>query len=254
MKWETELYTNVFDDLQKNNISFDSDVGVDGIVTDFLIYAPDGRQIAVELKNWNKFDGFTKQAAKQIELYKSNLGVDKAFIVINNLERSNNSTGVITYKNLIPTLLNEFSKKTETKKKESPVINKPPKKEIFAAMPFDPIYEDVYYVSMAEAARGIDAVVERVDQVEYSGPIVEKIKSMIENSIAVIADLSESNPNVMYEVGYAHARRIPTVHICSTPLDELPFDVSGWNTISYGIGQTHSLGDKILRRLRAIVK
>ena len=78
MKWETNLFNNVFNDLQENNISFDSDVGIDGVVTDFLIYAPDGRQIAVELKDWNKFEGFTKQAAKQTELYKSNLGVDKA--------------------------------------------------------------------------------------------------------------------------------------------------------------------------------
>lgn len=253
MKLEKYLFDNIINDLEENNISFDTDVGIDGVETDFLIYAPDGRQFAIELKNWNKFDGFTKHAAIQTELYKSNLGVDKAFIVISNLERSNTSTGVVTYKKLIPAILNEFSKKTETKKKVSPSIQKSPKKEIFAAMPFDPKYEDVFYVSMAEAARGIDAVIERVDQVEYSGPIVDKIKSMIEDSIAVIADLSESNPNVMYEVGYAHARRIPTVHICSTPLNELPFDVGNWNTISYGIGQTHSLGEKILQRLKAII-
>lgn len=253
MNWEKELFDKVYKDLQDNNITFDTDVGIEGVETDFLIYAPDDRKFVVELKDWKKFEGFTKQAALQTEFYKSNLGVDEAFIVISNLQRSNNSTGVITYEKLIPALLNEFSKVTKEKKKVSPSIQKTPKKEIFAAMPFDPKYEDVYFISMAEAARGVDAVVERVDQVEYSGPIVDKIRSMIENSIAVIADLSESNPNVMYEVGYAHAKRIPTVHLCSTPLKELPFNVSDWNTIAYEIGQTHLLGKKIQQRLEAII-
>jgi nucleoside 2-deoxyribosyltransferase len=76
---------------------------------------------------------------------------------------------------------------------------------------------------------------------------------MIKDSIAVIADLSESKPNVMYEVGYAHAMEKPTIHICSTPLKDLPFDVAHWNTIDYQQGQTHKLGRTIAQRLSSIL-
>jgi nucleoside 2-deoxyribosyltransferase len=112
----------------------------------------------------------------------------------------------------------------------------------------------VYFVAMADAARQVGAVCRRVDQEQYSGEVVGRIREMIRSSDAIIADLSESKPNVLYEVGFAHALAKPTVHICSTPLDKLPFDVSHWNTIPYQKGQTHSLGARIARRLRGVMK
>jgi len=69
----------------------------------------------------------------------------------------------------------------------------------------------------------------------------------------VIVDLSEAKPNVLYEAGYAHALRKPVVHICSTPLSELPFDVRNWNTIAYRRGQTALLREPLARRLKAVM-
>ena len=60
----------------------------------------------------------------------------------------------------------------------------------------------------------------------------------LRRSSAVIADLSESKPNVLYEAGLAHALKRPSVHICSTPIADLPFDVRNWNTIFCRRGQT----------------
>ncbi len=57
----------------------------------------------------------------------------------------------------------------------------------------------------------------------------------------MIADLSGLNPNVMYELGFAHALGKKVIHITNTPLNELPFDVRNWNTHSYKIGQTRRL-------------
>ena len=59
------------------------------------------------------------------------------------------------------------------------------------------------------------------------------VRRLIEASIAVIIDLSEAKPNVLYETGYVHALSKPTVHICSTPMSGLPFDVRNWNTLKY---------------------
>ncbi|MGB2963575.1 MAG: hypothetical protein WBB69_06270 [Anaerolineales bacterium] len=253
MKTEKDLYNYIINSFEESNINYDTNVGIGGVEPDFLIFVPDGRKFSVDLKYWNKFDGFTNLAAKQSEHYSTDIGVDRSFIVINDLERSNTSTGVVTPEKLIPTILNEMSKKDVKQKTKQPSIRRSPKKEIFAAMPFDIKYQDVYFVAMAEAADRINAVCNRVDQEEFSGDIVEKIKSMINTSVAVIADLSESNPNVMYEVGYAHGKKKPTVHICSTPLKELPFDVAQWNTISYRRGQTYKLGEKIYTRLKELL-
>ena len=81
---------------------------------------------------------------------------------------------------------------------------------------------------------------------------VDEIQALIRSAIAVIVDLSESRANVLYEAGYSHALEKPTVHICSTPLCELPFDVAHWNTIKYQMGQTYHLRDVLARRLEAI--
>jgi len=252
MKTEQDLYNFIIQGFEESGIQYDTDVGIGGVEPDFLIFAPDGRLFTVDIKYWEKFAGFTKNAAKQSQHYRTDIGVDRSFIVIHDLERSYASTGVVTPEKLIPTILNEMAKK-DVEGKAKPSLRKSPKKEIFAAMPFDIKYQDVYFVAMAEAADRINAVCRRVDQEEYSGDIVKKIKSMIDESAAVIADLSESNPNVLYEVGYAHGKDIPTVQVCSTPLGDLPFDVAHWNTIPYQQGQTHQLGEKIFARLKEIL-
>ena len=253
MKKEQELHDFIQSELESKDITFDSNVGISGVASDFLIYVPDGRKFAVDLKYWDKFDGFTTLAAKQSELYSSDIGVDRAFIIVESLERSDYSTGVVSPDKFMLALNNAMAEKETTRISKSPTISKSPEKIIFAAMPFDKKYQDVFFVAMAMAAKKANAVCKRVDQEEFSGDIVEKIKNLIDNSVAVIADLSESKPNVLYEVGYAHGKPRPTIHICSTPFEELPFDISHWNTIKYIQGQTYKLGEKIYSQLKAIL-
>lgn len=128
---------------------------------------------------------------------------------------------------------------------------RPPSGIVFAAMPFAPEYGDVYWVAMRAAAQALGLACVKVDEEDYVGDIVVKIKSLITESVAVIGDLSEAKPNVLYELGFAHALDRPTVHICATPLDQLPFDVRNWNTLEYGLGQTHRLIEPLTRRLRS---
>jgi hypothetical protein len=124
-------------------------------------------------------------------------------------------------------------------------------KSVFAAMPFSAEYEDVYFVAMTESAKAVDAACERLDHQEFVGRISARMIDQILQADALIADLSGANPNVMYELGYAHALEIPAIHISSTPLPELPFDVRDWNTIKYELGRTHVLRDKLTARLKA---
>jgi nucleoside 2-deoxyribosyltransferase len=57
----------------------------------------------------------------------------------------------------------------------------------------------------------------------------------------------------MYEIGYAVGRGKPVIHICSTPLGKLPFDVAQINTIAYTRGRTHRLGELLASRIKATI-
>ncbi len=103
---------------------------------------------------------------------------------------------------------------------------------------------------MRRAAEQVGAVCDRVDRREFQGSVIDEVQRLIRKSIAVIVDLSESKPNVLYEAGYAHALKKPCIHICSTPMEKLPFDVSQWKTTSYHPGQTHKLAQELAHRLK----
>ena len=52
----------------------------------------------------------------------------------------------------------------------------------------------------------LDIKAERVDEQIYKEGILERIYRQIESADIIIADMSGQNPNVFYEVGYAHAK------------------------------------------------
>lgn len=239
--------------LKENGIPFQRQVTVGGLQPDFLVTAPGGRLVVLEAKAWEKAPGFTLRAARQSELFEKTTGADVAYLVLKDLERSRRSDGVLSLSDLIPVLEAELSVTKPSRHKPGQSPARPTEKTVFAAMPFSLEYEDVFFIAMAPAAEAIGAACKRVDQEEYTGDVVTKIQSMIHGSVAVVADLSEARPNVLYEVGFAHALDRPTVHVCSTPLRDLPFDVSHWNTIVYKKGQTHKLRESLTKLLRAVV-
>jgi hypothetical protein len=161
------------------------------------------------------------------------------FLVFPELQRNIESKGVVSADRLIDSLVSVFQRQTARYKRRfrGP---KPARRAIFAAMPFSREYDDTFFVAMSYAADQVDAACTRVDQTEFAGDVVDEIRRLIKESVAVIVDLSEARPNVLYETGYSHALKKPAVHICSTPLAELPFDVRNWNTLEYARGQTQN--------------
>jgi hypothetical protein len=235
--------------LREAGLKFVTEKAIGGLAPDFIVYAPDGRQFIVEARNWD-FPGLTTEASRQAQLYQEAARVDGAFIVIPGLKRNLPAKGVVTVDGLVPAILAELqSAKARTHPAETTQLER----LIFAAMPFAPQYEDVFFVAMSHAAEQVGAVCDRVDRREFQGNVVEEIHRMIRRSIAVIVDLSEAKPNVLYEAGYAHALKKPCVHICSTPVEKLPFDVAQWKTTVYQAGQTHKLQKELTQRLKAIL-
>ena len=250
-KKEKDFAKAIGERLREAELSFVTKQAVGGLVPDFIVSAPDGRQFIVEAKQWD-FPGFTAQASRQAELYQEAVKADGAFVVIPALKRNMPAKGVVTLDGLVPALQAELqtTSKTQSQSQEP----KPVKRSVFAAMPFAPQYEDVFFLAMRYAAEQVDAVCDRVDRREFQGNIVDEINRLIKRSAAVFIDLSESKPNVLYEAGIAHTLKKPSIHLCSTSLNKLPFDVSQWKTTEYKPGQIHKLRQELTRRLKEVLK
>lgn len=249
MAAEKSIEDIIAERLRAAGLKFATKKAIGGLAPDFIVQAPDGRQFIVEIRHWD-FPGLTSEASRQAQFYQEAGNVDGAFVVIPDLRRNLPAKGVVSAEGLVPALQAELQNK---KARAHPFPTSEVERLIFAAMPFAPQYEDVFFVAMSYAAEQVGAVCERVDRREFQGNVVEEIHRLIRKSVAVIIDLSESRPNVLYEAGYAHALKKPCVHICSTPVERLPFDVAQWKTTPYQPGQTHKLKTELTRRLKAIL-
>lgn len=91
----------------------------------------------------------------------------------------------------------------------------------------------------------------RADQIDSSRSIIQDFVEMLLNADLVIADLTGLNPNVMYELGLAHAFTRPTV-IITQDLNSLPFDLKPYRVIDYST-EFHSAFE-LKERLQSIGK
>ena len=115
------------------------------------------------------------------------------------------------------------------------------------AEPFHTFYREVIQ-KQADAA-GFDVV--RID--EEAGNIFQDIQSEIEQAEVVIAEITPANPNVFYELGYAHALGKPTILLAQREA-ELPFDIRSFRVVFYNdtIGGKVDVERNLRRRLDAI--
>ncbi len=121
---------------------------------------------------------------------------------------------------------------------------------LFAIIPFSSEMDDVYYLGIHDTAKALGCSCDRVDQIEFVGPILDKIYDSIKNSRIILAELSTPNVNVYYELGYAHALGKPTILI-TKDISTSPFDVKGYNHIIYS--SIRDLRSKLKARLEAIL-
>ncbi|MDQ3818776.1 MAG: nucleoside 2-deoxyribosyltransferase, partial [Acidobacteriota bacterium] len=84
-------------------------------------------------------------------------------------------------------------------------VSTAPKPFIFVLMPFDEQFSDIYKFGIKGAADDVGAYAERVDEQIFTEGILDRIFNQISKADIVVADMTGRNPNVFYEVGYAHA-------------------------------------------------
>lgn len=105
-------------------------------------------------------------------------------------------------------------------------------KSCFVVMPFggtwDPYYTQIYEPAIQDS--GLLSV--RADDVFRAGSILQDIVDLLSRSSVVLADISESNRNVHYELGLAHALGKPTVLVAPKNLP-LFFDIGQERMLTY---------------------
>lgn len=103
----------------------------------------------------------------------------------------------------------------------------------FVLMPFSSEYDDTYRLGIKPSCEDAGFIAERVDEQKFSESILERIYRQISAADVIIAVMSDRNPNVFYEVGYAHALEKQCVLVTNTAGD-IPFDLKHHKHIVYG--------------------
>lgn len=103
----------------------------------------------------------------------------------------------------------------------------------FVLMPFSSPFDDVYKLGIKEPLESLDIRTERVDeQTFHKETILERIYNHINAADFIVADMTGRNPNVFYEVGYAHAKK-KTCILLTSSADDIPFDLKQHRHIVY---------------------
>jgi len=118
-----------------------------------------------------------------------------------------------------------------------PAVNLPVQPTVFAIpagtprhdlvavmMPFAAEF-DAIYATIEEACRTAKLACERSDKIWEESTIIQDVFNLIYRSRIVVADVTDNNPNVLYEVGIAHTLGRPVVPIAQAPASR-PFDIA----------------------------
>ena len=93
---------------------------------------------------------------------------------------------------------------------------------------FDHYYDQIYKIAISNA--GLKPI--RADELFTSSAVIDDIWELTKKAKIILADLTEKNPNVFYELGLAHALTKPALLITET-MDDVPFDLRHLRVITF---------------------
>lgn len=115
---------------------------------------------------------------------------------------------------------------------------------------FDTYYREVYAPAVVSA--GFRPV--RAAGLFGFGTVMEQIWEQIGKSAVLVVDISDRNPNVLYELGLAHAQYKPVI-LTAGRMEDVPFDLSHSRTYVYDVrkpGWSEKLKAYVTEQLRRV--
>lgn len=126
----------------------------------------------------------------------------------------------------------------------------------FVVMQYTEPYTFLYSDVIEPVAKEMKLRPYRAADVAGPGVILQDIIQGIAEAKVVIAEITPPNPNVFYELGYAHALGKPTILLADRRVEKLPFDVSGYRCIFYSdsIHGRKDVEDNLRKHLGALMR
>jgi nucleoside 2-deoxyribosyltransferase len=125
--------------------------------------------------------------------------------------------------------------------------------EVFVIAPWDTegrrIQETVHRAVEEAGLKVVQPARQSIPGAEMTSSILDSIR----RADLIIADVSNQNPNVLYEVGFAHALRKPTILLFNNKSNHrLPSDLAGLQYIVYDLINLRSLADRVKSETQAL--
>jgi hypothetical protein len=153
---------------------------------------------------------------------------DKRWIDMNHLVISSQNKSEIANYNKSQVVPNDFLKNFGiTNPKDFDIDNK----QVFVLTPFNDNYRGVY-ITIREVCLKLNLYCIRGDEEYIPNEIFPEMIKQIIKSRLIIANITGRNPNVMYELGVAHALGKPTI-VVARDFTDIPFDLNNKRIIIY---------------------
>lgn len=124
---------------------------------------------------------------------------------------------------------------------------------VFVIMPFKETFNDIYKLAISQATKELNLTCIRADDFLESSEIFKTVIENIHNSDIIIADITGNNPNVFYELGYAHAIGKKVIIITQDRKDT-PFDIFGIRNIEYANNNLTDLVGRLKKTIEVNLK
>jgi predicted nucleotide-binding protein len=124
---------------------------------------------------------------------------------------------------------------------------------IFVAMPFKKEMNNLFYFGIQQPASEENFLCERTDQdsMIYTSDILTQVKKRIESSSLVIAVLTDSNPNVYLEVGYAWGKNKQILFLIRKG-EQPKFDLQGFRYFEYEDNDIKPIRDTLIKQMNGL--
>jgi len=118
--------------------------------------------------------------------------------------------------------------------------------EAFVVMPFDSSFDAVFELLIKPPLEDAGFLVTRADLSNNQTQILRDVVTMLARADLVVADVTDLNGNVMYELGLAHAMGKRTVMLTQS-IAQLPFDLHSYRANAYSthFSEAAKLKDKL---------
>lgn len=120
---------------------------------------------------------------------------------------------------------------------------------VFLIMPFAKKF-DVIHNKIKEIVESFNLECKRADNIYATSSVMDNILSGILGAKIIIADLTDRNPNVFYELGISHSfREKDSIILLAQKINDIPTDLKEWPFVIYSTKQLELISDELKKKI-----